>query len=98
MKERNDPPLQRRTKAAQHVPATDQIHFGKRRIGAEIVPAKNAELADVFADAVAVGGGREESPQPLGRNILRDGSWPRSGARPGNRPLVDVRASTTATF
>ena len=74
--------LQARLEIDQQVAATDEVHARERRIGDEVLPREDHHLAQRLADPVAAFLLDEEPPQPLGRDVLRRGSWRRGRGGP----------------
>src|SRR5579863_128415 len=68
MKRRQYLALQYRSKIDQHVAAADKVQLGKRGIGRQIVPGKNAHLTDALGDLVTVLRPGEKPRQLLGRD------------------------------
>ena len=60
--------LQRRAHVDQHVPATDEIQLGKRRIAGQIVPREDAQIAHELLDLIAMVGLDEKRLQPRRRH------------------------------
>ncbi len=86
----DDALLQRRREIDQEIPATDQIHPRQRGIFGDVVPRKNAHLANGAADLVAGFGAGKEAPQTFGRDIQDRALAVNAGARLGDRAVAEV--------
>ena len=84
--------LHRRAEIDQHIAATDEVHLGKRRVVDDILPRKDAHVADGLADAVAAARPREKAPQPLGRDVGLDALGIDRVARAVQHRLVHIRS------
>ena len=76
----------------QKVAATDEVEFGEGRVFDHILLGKDQHVADAFVDAVgaALGFGREETRQPLRRDVGGDAGRIDAGPGRGNGLAVDV--------
>ena len=72
MKYRQDALLQGQVQINQHIAATDQIQMGKRRIAGEVVPRKNAQVPDCFADLVVMIDPHKKTAESILRNVRLD--------------------------
>src|SRR5580765_3345549 len=61
--------LQRRGEIDQKIPATDQIHAGKRRIIGDIVPGEDAQIANAARYLISGIRAHEELPETLRRDV-----------------------------
>ena len=71
MEQRDDVPLDS-SHVDQHVAAGDQVQLRKRRIADQIVPRKDAHLAQVLVDLVAALDLREMAVQAFLGNVRRN--------------------------
>ena len=76
----DDSSLQIGLQIDQEVAATDQVHAREGRIAHEIVPREDDLLAQRLDHAIAAFFLDEETPQPFGRDILRECPWHRARA------------------
>ena len=65
MEDWHDLLLQNRVHIDQHVPATDQVHVGKWRVGKDVVASENTHLPNRLADSVSTFHSGEKPPQAL---------------------------------
>ena len=66
MKHRKDLLLQFGPQVNQDVAATDQIHLGKRRIVAQVLPGEDTHVPDPLGDLITFIRLAEEAAEPFG--------------------------------
>ena len=72
VQQRHDALLEGGVHVDQHVAAADQVEAAERRVGGQVVPGEDAQLADRLADLVVAVRADEEPPQPLGGDVDLD--------------------------
>src|SRR5216117_733924 len=82
--------LQLRLQVDEHVAAHDEVHLREGRIGGQIVPREDAELAHRLADLMLAIHLHEEAPQPRPRDIELDIVRVDPGARLHDRGFTDI--------
>ena len=90
MEDRQHALLQLRLQVDEHVTAHDEVHLREGRIGGQIVPREDAELAHRLADLMLAVQLHEEAPEPRRRDIELDVLRVDPGARLHDRDFTDV--------
>ena len=90
MEDRQHALLQLRLQVDEHVAAHDEVHLREGRIGGQIVPREDAELAHRLADLMLAIHLHEEAPQPRPRDIELDIVRVDPGARLHDRGFTDI--------
>src|SRR4029079_14883719 len=90
MEDRESFALQRRLEVDQHVSAADQVEMGEGRIAHDILSRTDADVAHDSRAPVADAIGREEAPQALGRYVLGDARWIKTGPGLRDRHLAQI--------
>src|ERR1035438_7806650 len=92
MEEGKHPLLKRRTHVDQYIAATDEIELGERRVFAQVMPGKHAQVTHLLTNLVAISHFYKETLKTLrgdiGRGSFRVGAGP---CRVNSRP-TDVGA------
>src|SRR5437016_14495643 len=84
MKNRYDSLLKRRPQINKKVATTYNVHSGKGRVLEDVLPGKDAAVADCLADLVTLLHFIEKSLQPDGRHIGNNAFLVNSGPGPLN--------------
>ena len=82
--------LEKGPQVNEHIPATDQVQVGERRIGDEVLTCENTHVPNKFADLVATFGFDEEAAEPFRGDIESNVLRVKAGASLFETILADV--------
>src|SRR5208337_792768 len=91
MKKRQDFVLRFRLQIDEEIATTNEVYVGKGRVRQNVVNREHEAVAQFVRHPILVIFSREESRQPVRRNVRLDRIWIEPVAREGHGARIDVR-------